>query len=74
MKKLVLNVPENKYHFFLKVIENFSFVKVAETKDIKLSNKQNRFIEDTKQSLEEVILHEQGKLELKTLDQVLDEL
>jgi len=74
MRQLVLNIPENKFNFFLKVIENFSFVKVSEEKEIKLTRKQKQFIEDTKQSLHEVELHQQGKIKLKTIDQVLDEL
>ena len=74
MRQLVLNIPENKYNFFLKVIENFSFVKVSEEKEIKLTHKQKQFIDDTKQALNDVEMHQQGKIKLKTIDQVLDEL
>ncbi|MBI4646832.1 MAG: hypothetical protein HY738_09630 [Bacteroidia bacterium] len=74
MKQLVLNIPEKKYNFFLKVIENFQFVKIAEEKEIKLSQKEKQFVDDIKESLHEVELHQQGKIKLKTLDQVLDEL
>jgi len=74
MRQLILNIPEKKYNFFLKVIENFSFVKVAEDKKINLTHKQKQFIDDTKQSLLEVELHQKGKIKLKTLDQVIDEL
>ena len=44
MRQLILNIPEKKYNFFLKVIENFSFVKVAEDKKINLTHKQKQFI------------------------------
>jgi hypothetical protein len=74
MRQLILNIPEKKYSFFLKVIENFSFVKVAEDKEIKLTHKQKQFVDDTKQSLLEVELHQKGKIKLKTLDQLIDEL
>ena len=72
MKQLILNIAENKYIFFLKVLENFSFVKVAEEKEVKLTSKQKKFVEGLKQSLNEVELHQKGKIKLKTLDQVLD--
>ena len=33
MKQIVLNIPESEYHFFMKVIKNFHFVKVDEKKN-----------------------------------------
>lgn len=74
MKQLTLQIPENKYDFFLKVIEHFNFVKIADEKEKKISGKQKKFIKDTIQSLQEVQLHQQGKIKLKSLEQALDEL
>ena len=74
MRQIVLNIPESKYNFFLKVIENFKFVKVSDDKGSSVSIKQKQFVDDTKQSMMEMELHQQGKIELKTLDNLIDEL
>jgi ribosomal protein S4E len=32
MRKIVVNIPENEYRFFMKVIRNFPFAKIDEKK------------------------------------------
>jgi hypothetical protein len=74
MKQIVLNIPNSQYNFFLKVLENFNFVKIAEEKEIKLERKHKNIVSDFKQSFHEVELHEQGKIKLKSIDELINEL
>ncbi len=75
MKQIVLNIPDSKYNFFMELVHNFSFIKIENKPQIKqLSKEQQDFVDGLKQSLKEVELHQQGKIKLKTADQLLDEL
>lgn len=72
MKQVVLNIPENKYPFFMELVKSLSFVKVPD--EVKLTKKQQEFVEGTKNSLEQVEKHLKGEIKLKTADQLFDEL
>jgi hypothetical protein len=72
MKQVVLNIPDNKYPFFMELIKSLGFVKVPE--EVKLTKKQKEFVEGTKKSLEQVERHLKGETELKTADQLFNEL
>jgi len=72
MKQVVLNVPDNKYPFFMELVKSLGFVKVPG--EAKLGKKQKEFVEGTKNSLEQVERHLKGEIKLKTADQLLDEL
>lgn len=72
MKQVVLNVPDNKYPFFMELIKSLGFVKV--TGEAKLTNDQQDFVNGTKKSLEQVEQHLKGEIELKSADQLLNEL
>jgi hypothetical protein len=74
MQKIVLEIPENKFQFIMELLSNFEYVKVAQSKPSKLSAKQKEFVDDLKQSLNEVELHRQGKIKLKTAREFLNEL
>ena len=72
MKQITLNIPDNKYPFFMELVKSLGFVKVSE--ETKLTKKQEEFVEGTKQSLDQVNQHLKGEIQLKTADQLLDEL
>ena len=72
MKQVVLNVPDNKYPFFMELIKSLGFVKVPE--ETKLTKKQKEFVEGTKKSLEQVEQHLKGEINLKSADQLFNEL
>ena len=72
MKQIVLNIPDNKYPFFMELVKSLSFVKVPD--EPKLTRKQKEFVEGTKNSLEQVEKHLKGEIKLKSADQLLDEL
>ncbi len=74
MKQITLNIPDSKFGAFMQAIKKFSFVTIAEKKEIKISSEQKKIINDLKEALQDVELHEQGKIKLKPLDKLLDEL
>lgn len=76
MKQVIINIQENKYQFFMELLNSFDFVKVSEneSKPIAISAKQKQFVDDLKQSLSEVELHRQGKIKLQSARDFLNEL
>lgn len=80
MKQLVLNIPENEYRFFMRVLRSFPFVEIDEKKirllerEEKLSRTNFKTWNNIKQSLTEVELIEKGQLKVKTANELLDEL
>jgi len=69
MQRIVLDIPDNKINFFMELVNNLGFNKVE-----RLSNKQIEFIDDLKESLNEVELHRQGKIQLQSAKDFLNEL
>jgi hypothetical protein len=72
MKQVVLNVPDNKYPFFMELVKSLGFVKVHG--EAKLTKNQQEFVQGTKDSLKQVERHLKGEIKLKTADQLFDEL
>jgi hypothetical protein len=72
MKQIVLNIPDNKYRFFMELIKSLDFVKIK--KEVSLTNEQKDFIEGTKKSLLQVDQHLKGEIKLKSAEKLLDEL
>jgi len=72
MKQVVLHIPDNKYKFFMELVKNLGFVKFP--KENELTEKQQEFVEGTKKSLDQVEQHLKGAINLKSADQLFDEL
>jgi len=67
--KVLLDIKDNKADFVMELLDNLSFVK-AET----ISAPKAKFLKEFKQAVDEVNLAKQGKIKLKTAEQLLDEL
>ena len=68
--KILLEVPDNEAVFGIKVLKSLSFVKkIKPMNAIKV-----KIGKDLKDASEEVRLHKQGKLKLKTAQELLSEL
>ncbi|WP_298359371.1 hypothetical protein [Runella sp.] len=68
--QITVTVPENKAEAFLELVKELGYkskLKTSKTKEPKL-------LKELRQSWKEVQMHERGEIELKTLDQVLNEL
>ena len=74
MTELTINIPDSKLPFFFLLAKELDFIVVDEKKTAKkLTSKQKKWVDDFKSSLNEVDLHMQGKIELKSAKQLLDE-
>jgi len=71
---LVKNIPENKLNFFLELVNNLGFTIEMNTNSKKLNKGQLMFVEGIEESINQVEQHLQGKIKLKTADQLLNEL
>lgn len=69
MQRVVLDIPDSKINFFMELVKNLGFKKVK-----RLSREQKEFIDDLKDSLNEVELHRQGKIKLQPARDFLNEL
>ena len=69
MKEITIKVPENKYTFFMELIESLGFVQVGEEKDAR-----EEVIANLREGFKEMELIKQGKLKGTPLNDFLDEL
>jgi hypothetical protein len=67
--KVLLDIKDNKADFVMELLGNLSFVKMESISPVKA-----RFLKELKASAEEVVLAKQGKIKLKTAEELLDEL
>ena len=67
--KVLLDVKDNKADFVIELLKNLSFVKTEA-----ISTSKASFLKDLKGAIDEVELAKQGKLKLKTAEQLFDEL
>ena len=68
--KVLVEIPDEEASFGMKVLQSLSFVKRAKP----MSGAKVALWEDLKVAAEEVRLHKQGKIKLKTAQELLDEL
>jgi hypothetical protein len=69
MKKVVLNIPDNKLSFFLELVKNLGFAKVEEKH---ISNEQH--LQELKDAVRELALIEKGKVQSRSLNALINEL
>jgi len=67
--KVILDLPDNRAVSLLEVLKSISFVKI-ET----ISAEKATFFNELKSSIDEVVLAKQGKIKLKSADDLLYEL
>ncbi len=67
--KVLLDIKDRKAEFVMELLEHLSLVK-TET----ISTSKAKFLKEFKQAVDEVALAKQGKIKLKTEEQLLDEL
>jgi hypothetical protein len=68
--QFVVEIPNPYADFGLSVLRTLSFVKKA----VPISQRENAVVRDLEVSAREVRLHKEGKIELKTARELLDEL
>jgi hypothetical protein len=68
--KVLIDIPDNEARFAMKVLRSLSFVKKVKPMSVSTVD----LWEDLKEAAEQVRLHKQGKLKLKTAQDLLNEL
>ncbi|TRX38962.1 hypothetical protein [Flavobacterium restrictum] len=68
--QILVEIPDSKAAFGLEVLRNLAFVKKANP----ISGEKISLFEDLKEAANEVKLHKEGKIKLKTARELLDEL
>jgi hypothetical protein len=68
--KVIIDIPDNEASFGIKVLKSLSFIKTARP----MSGAAAELWKELKESAEEVRLHKEGKIKLKTAQEFLDEL
>ena len=68
--KLIIEIPDNQLSFAIKVLKSFTFIKKIKPMSIEASKLLNELTDAAK----EVRLHKEGKLKLKTAQDLLNEL
>ncbi len=76
MKQITLQIPDQEYAFFMKLIQRLNFVEVTETQAVesKLTPSQRKTWENIKQGFEELKLIEQGTMKAQSAEEFLQEL
>ena len=78
MRQVTFTVPDEQYASFMKVIKSLPFAiktkAAVSLKPKKYTPEQQEWIDDFREALTEVELHQQGKIQLQTAEELLDEL
>lgn len=75
MERLILNIKhKSKVPFLKELLKHMDFVEVIDPDSKKLTTKEKKILKGLKEAVREVNLHKNGKADLKTIQQVLDEL
>ena len=78
MRQVILTVPDDQFAPLMKVVKALPFAikakAVAPPKPKRLTPEQQELVDDFREALNEVELHQQGKIQLKTLDELINEL
>lgn len=78
MRQVTLTIPDEFYAPFMKLVKALPFqIKakpVPQPKSKQYTPEQQAWIDDFREALHEVELHQQGKIKLKTAEELLDEL
>jgi hypothetical protein len=68
--KVIIDIPDDEANFGMKVLKSLTFIKNAKP----MSEANAQLWNDLKEAAEQVRLHKQGKLKLKTAQELLNEL
>ena len=68
--KVLVEIADNEAVFGMKVLKSLSFVRKAKP----VSTVSAQLMKDLNEAADEVRLHKQGKIKLKTADELLNEL
>ena len=68
--RVILEVKKDRFQFFVELIKSLGFVKIV---DDNSGIRQNQAVNDLKDAINDVKLHQQGRKKLKTIEEFMDE-
>lgn len=71
MRQVILNVPDNKFPFFMELVKNLDFVKM---KEVEKEPTKEEILQGIAEGFQQAKHYRQGKLKLKPAKELLDEL
>jgi hypothetical protein len=77
MKQVIVNIPEKKFRFFMKLMKALDFVQVIEPApklEEQLTPAQMKTWKNIKQGFVELKMAEDGKLQFRPVQDLIDEL
>ena len=78
MRQVILTVPDDQFAPLMKLVKALPFAikakAVAPPKPKKFTPEQQEWIDDFREALNDVELHQQGKIKLQTLGELIHEL
>ena len=79
MRQVTLEIPDKDYEFFIRLVKNLKFVKLAGESpaadlEAQLTPAQRKTWANIKKGFQELKLVEQGKLQTRPLQDLLDEI
>jgi len=77
MKQVILQIPDNKYLFFLELVKNLSFVEKIEEKPVAIEEKvptKEEIFQGIRDAFKEVEEIRTGRKKATTLNEFLNEL
>ena len=72
--QLTIHIPDQEVSFFRELIKRFHYREIVDEKTESLTPEQEEFVQDLKDALRDVELYQAGKKQLKTAQQLWDEL
>ncbi|MDH5382450.1 MAG: hypothetical protein OEW75_16465 [Cyclobacteriaceae bacterium] len=71
MMKVILDIQDNRVPFFMELVKSLDYISVL--KEVK-DRKKSEAIQDLAEAFNDVKLHQEGKKQLKSAKDLLDEL
>lgn len=73
--EVTIKLPDSRLDFFIELVESLNFtVESKQPAKPAFTPEEWEWIDGLKEALNEVELHQQGKIKLKSLDQLINEL
>lgn len=72
--QVLVNIPDNDISFFRELLKKFKYQEIKSGDKLTLSPEQDEFVQDLKDGMTEIALHQSGKKKLKTAKELWNEL
>jgi hypothetical protein len=74
MRQVTLHIPDSNYAFFMELVKRLSFVKKIEEVSIENPPSEKEVLNSITEGIQQAKLHQEGKINLQTAQQLLNEL